>query len=124
MEEAIILECRLIRYWTDKLAGCVGGTESTRNHIGILDCKCRSYELWCKEAEEKNRNSNTLMGQKTNNLHIVLQQVAEITTRSSLADQTAVLHGIPKVLEDYWHVGYSSDEELKEWVSTTPIRTS
>ncbi|GFV11758.1 hypothetical protein TNCV_977471 [Trichonephila clavipes] len=27
-------------------------------------CKCRSWVLWCKEAEKKNRNGNTLIGQK------------------------------------------------------------
>ncbi|GFT71526.1 dynein beta chain, ciliary [Trichonephila clavipes] len=53
---------RVTCYKTDELAGCVGGTETTRNPTGMQGLKCRRYELWCKEAEKKNRN--TLMGQK------------------------------------------------------------
>ncbi|GFX51752.1 DDE_3 domain-containing protein [Trichonephila clavipes] len=52
---------RVTRYQTDKLAGCVGGTETFRNHIGTLSRKCNSYELWCEEVEKKSRNSKTLM---------------------------------------------------------------
>ncbi|GFY01338.1 hypothetical protein TNCV_5078041 [Trichonephila clavipes] len=44
---------RVIRYQIDILAECVGGTETTRNHIGMQSRKCRSCELWCKEAEKK-----------------------------------------------------------------------
>ncbi|GFW03485.1 hypothetical protein TNCV_3019971 [Trichonephila clavipes] len=45
---------------------CVGGKETTRNYIGIQDRKCHSSMLrvWCKEAEEKNQNSNTLVDGK------------------------------------------------------------
>ncbi|PRD20429.1 UNVERIFIED_CONTAM: hypothetical protein NCL1_54648 [Trichonephila clavipes] len=41
------------------------GTETTRNQIGMQGCKSRSCELWCKDAEKKNRNINTLMRHKT-----------------------------------------------------------
>ncbi|GFX79107.1 hypothetical protein TNCV_3913921 [Trichonephila clavipes] len=51
---------RGIRYQTVK--GCVGGTERTRNHIGMQSRKGLGCELRCKEAEKK--NSNALMGQK------------------------------------------------------------
>ncbi|GFT75721.1 hypothetical protein TNCV_3125211 [Trichonephila clavipes] len=57
------LHSRVIRYQTDKLAGCVRATEITYNHIGMQGRKCRNCELWCKE--EKNSDNDTLMGQKT-----------------------------------------------------------
>ncbi|GFY07535.1 hypothetical protein TNCV_3650421 [Trichonephila clavipes] len=63
-----------IRYQIHKLGGCVGGTETTQNYIGIQGRKCQSCELRRKEAEEKDRNSNTLMRQKTFYWKIVLQQ--------------------------------------------------
>ncbi|GFT59988.1 transposable element Tcb2 transposase [Trichonephila clavipes] len=47
-------------YQTDKLADSVVGAETIRNHKGMQGRNCRSYELWCKEAEKKNRNNNTL----------------------------------------------------------------
>ncbi|GFV53761.1 hypothetical protein TNCV_4589251 [Trichonephila clavipes] len=84
---------------TDKLAGYVGGTKTTRNHIGMQGRNFLSCELRCKE-EKKNRNSNTLMRQKTLYKTVVLQQVFESTTRSRLVGLSTTLHGIPDVLED------------------------
>ncbi|GFY08438.1 hypothetical protein TNCV_1358421 [Trichonephila clavipes] len=49
---AILMACSVIPYQSDKLAGCVGDTETTRNPIGMQGHKCRSYELWCKEADK------------------------------------------------------------------------
>ncbi|GFU36618.1 hypothetical protein TNCV_802761 [Trichonephila clavipes] len=57
------LHYRGIRYQTDKLAGCVGGTEMTRYHTRMQGRKCRSCKLWGKAAEKKNTNSNTLGNQ-------------------------------------------------------------
>ncbi|GFX90943.1 hypothetical protein TNCV_3167741 [Trichonephila clavipes] len=53
--------------------------------------KYHSCELGCKETEERNRNSNKLMGKKTFYLKTVQKQVLEITTRSPVADLTAVV---------------------------------
>ncbi|GFU77341.1 hypothetical protein TNCV_4358931 [Trichonephila clavipes] len=80
-----------IRYHTDKLARCVGGTETTQNHVRMQSRKCRSCKLWRKEAEKKNRNTNTFTERKTFCSNVVLQQVFEITTKSRLAGLTVAL---------------------------------
>ncbi|GFV30283.1 hypothetical protein TNCV_97581 [Trichonephila clavipes] len=49
----------VIRYQANKMVG------AHPNPIGMQGHKCRSFELWCKEAEKKNTNINTLMRQKT-----------------------------------------------------------
>ncbi|GFX61472.1 hypothetical protein TNCV_823781 [Trichonephila clavipes] len=54
---------RVIRYQSNKLVRCLGGKETNLNPIGIEGHKCRSCELWCKEAEKKNKGNNTLIGQ-------------------------------------------------------------
>ncbi|GFU87868.1 hypothetical protein TNCV_964241 [Trichonephila clavipes] len=74
----LIMARRVIRYQTDKLAERVGSTKTTRNPIGMLGCKCRSCKIWSKEAEKKNRNNNTVKGQKIFCRKVVLQQVLEI----------------------------------------------
>ncbi|GFU34675.1 hypothetical protein TNCV_1993871 [Trichonephila clavipes] len=51
-------------YPTDKLAGCVGATETTQDHTRMKGRICRSYEIGAKEAEKKRRNSIKLKGQK------------------------------------------------------------
>ncbi|GFT40058.1 hypothetical protein TNCV_2170791 [Trichonephila clavipes] len=40
------------------------GCRYDSNHIGKQGRKCLNCELWCKEVEKRNRNSNTLIGQK------------------------------------------------------------
>ncbi|GFS61676.1 hypothetical protein TNCV_4313121 [Trichonephila clavipes] len=47
---------RVIRYQTDKLAECVGVTETTRNPMGMQGHKCCSCEIWCKEKEQKQKH--------------------------------------------------------------------
>ena len=61
--------------------------------------------LCSKEAEEKTnrkkqRNSNTLLCQKTIDLKVLLQKVTEIMTRSSAASLIVASHGIPYAVED------------------------
>ncbi|GFW84178.1 transposable element Tcb1 transposase [Trichonephila clavipes] len=56
----------VIHYQTDKLAGCVEGTETTRSPIGMQGRKCHSCELWYKEEKKKNRNNNTLKRHRSN----------------------------------------------------------
>ncbi|GFW90048.1 hypothetical protein TNCV_3485001 [Trichonephila clavipes] len=91
----------VIRPQTNKLAGYVGSTETTRNHIGIQGRKYRSCKQRYKEAEKKNRNSNTLMGQKIFYWKVVLQEMLEIMIRSYLAGLTGVLQRIPYVRRDH-----------------------
>ncbi|GFU51145.1 hypothetical protein TNCV_966371 [Trichonephila clavipes] len=99
----------MIGYLTNKLAGCVGATKTTRNHIGIHGSKYRSYESWCKEGKKKNRNILILMEQKSFYFKVVLQQVFEITVRSRLASLTGMMHGILDFLED------SSRQSCSRW---------
>ena len=46
--------------------------------------------IWCNEAEKKNRNSNTLMGQKKFNWKFIPQKVLKNTTRSCQTDLTVI----------------------------------
>ncbi|GFW83391.1 hypothetical protein TNCV_2544891 [Trichonephila clavipes] len=64
--------------------------------------KCRSCDVWCKEAERKKRSRNTFMEQ----IESLFYNKCSKLTRSPLAGLTAALHGIPVVLEDSWHVTY------------------
>ncbi|GFV35956.1 hypothetical protein TNCV_2867141 [Trichonephila clavipes] len=61
--------------------------------------KCYSCELWDKETEKMNGNSNTPMGQKTFYEKAVQHQVPKITARSRSVGLKVVLHGILYVLE-------------------------
>ncbi|GFU62844.1 hypothetical protein TNCV_4279261 [Trichonephila clavipes] len=65
-QKEIVSRCKcLLAHLAYVSSSNYGGTEATRNPIGMQRHKCRSCELRCKEAEKKNRNSTTLMGQKT-----------------------------------------------------------
>ncbi|GFV59270.1 hypothetical protein TNCV_2340111 [Trichonephila clavipes] len=78
----------------------------TQNPIGMKGRKYHSCKVWCKEAEKKNRNSNTLNGRKAFYSKVVLQQMFEIMIRSQLARLIAALHRIPYCQKDSWHVTY------------------
>ena len=51
---------------------------------------------------KKQRNSSTLLWQKTVYLTVLLQKVFEKTTRSNPASMTVASHGIPHDIEDSW----------------------
>ena len=42
----------------------IGDKKITPNQIAMQDRKCRTYELWCKEAEIRDKDSNRLIEQK------------------------------------------------------------
>lgn len=71
---------------------------------GNAGLKMLLLRVMVQRSREKNRNSKTLMGQKTFYRKIPLEKVLEITTRSRQAVTTVVPHGIPYVLEDSWNV--------------------
>ena len=54
----------MFHYQTGRNAGGIGDTEATRNQVAMQGRKCSTCELGCKEAERKDRNSNTLMDRK------------------------------------------------------------
>ncbi|GFT98484.1 hypothetical protein TNCV_3951541 [Trichonephila clavipes] len=88
-------------------------TENTRNPTGMQSRKYRCCKQRYKE-EKKNRNNNTLMGQKID-WKVSLQEVFEIMIRIHLAGLTAALHGIPYVLEDH------SSSQQQQWRLCIPM---
>ncbi|GFU21926.1 hypothetical protein TNCV_3283961 [Trichonephila clavipes] len=73
-----------IRYQTDTLSGCVGGTETIRKHIGIQDHKYHSCELWCKGGHGSRVARVSDHGWSCP-VPLKTHRVLEITTRSHLA---------------------------------------
>ena len=100
----------MFHWQTSKLPRCIMGSKRTRVHIGIERWKCLLCELWSKEAEEKSnvkkqKNSSTLLRQKTKYIKVLLQKVFECTSKSHPASLIVASPGISHVVEDSRPVG-------------------
>ncbi|GFU54741.1 transposable element Tcb2 transposase [Trichonephila clavipes] len=85
----LLTDLGVIRYQTDKLAGCVGGTETTRNTKGMQSHKCRSCQLRCTEVEGKEQAPQHING--TENILCGLKVPSKCLTLWSHCEAMAVL---------------------------------
>ena len=86
---------------------CYGCKEESKSHRNVA-LEMSSLRVMVKEAEEKKQQEEIEKGRHVvgtgNNLFKSMQNVVEITTRTSHASLIGVSHGIPHAVEDSWPV--------------------